>query len=161
MCLAGWRLLTERVIFLDIDGPMLPARAWIGRTEDSEAPFAPWDPVACKMIESLVVEAKAKLVISSSWASMGRAEFEGHLVLNGLKADDLHDDWMTPREPGTRSDQVHGWLEAHPEVTSWVSFDDARVGGSGAITVSFDDGITLDDYNLARRMFRLGGFMIL
>lgn len=150
-----------RVIFLDIDGPMLPARAWVGHTDDADVPFIVWDRIGVRMIASLLTEAKAKLVISSSWALRGRGVFEYHMERNHLAKDHLHDDWMTPREPETRSSQVHAWLKAHPEVTSWISFDDAQVDGDGAITVSFDDGISLDDYNLARRMFRLGGFMIL
>lgn len=161
MCLAGWRLLTERVIFLDIDGPMLPARAWVGRTESPGVPLIEWDPIAVAMIYALVNEVEAKLVLSSSWATMGRTEFDRHLVRNGLRADYLHDDWMTPRDLPTRSKQVHAWLGAHPEITKWISFDDDRVDGDGAITVSFEDGISLNDYNLARRKFGLGSFMIL
>ena len=116
------------------------------------------------MIAFLLTEAKAKLVISflwGSWDSRGRDEFEYKMTRNGLSREHLHDDWMTPREYASRSDQVHYWLGAHPEVTSWISFDDVEVAGDGAIRVSSDDGISLGNYNLACRKFGLRSFMVL
>ena len=73
------------VIFLDIDGPMLPSRAWIMHPERKETLFASWDPVAVRLINHLFQDAHAKLVVSSTWAGLGKNEFIYHMGKNGME----------------------------------------------------------------------------
>lgn len=158
-----------RAIFIDVDGPLLPARAWVGAPR-GEAPLHRWDPVAVRMINALVGDSRASLVVSSTWRVLGRIVFESHMLRNNLRRDvvedsgdawtTLHEDWATPHlVEKDRSAEVHAWLGDHPEVTHWVSFDDDYVArrdtGGMPIQVNFENGITLGDYNNARQYFGL------
>lgn len=151
------------IVFLDIDGPMLSGRAWVPWIlGGGKGNLGLWDPIGVAMVNSLLREAPAQLVISSTWKILGYEEFCDHLKKNQMDPKYLHEDWKTPRKfSSTRSDEVHLWLEEHPEVQKWVSFDDVEVYGEGAITVSFSDGITLDAYSRAREIFGLDPFLVL
>lgn len=112
------------VIFLDVDGPMIPVRA--AYLPNQTYIHSMFDPIASSFLNKLLEDSRAKLVISSTWALKGRDMIVDLLTKNGIDPNVLHVDWTTPRTPNfrDRSGEIRGWLDAHPDTTHWVAIDD-------------------------------------
>lgn len=138
--------LCTKVLFLDIDGPMIPRRAYYlpGQTRVASV----FDPVAVSLIKRVLDETGAKIVISSSWGRLGKDYVEPALNENGLSWDKyVHFDWITPRQADKddRNAEIKNWLKAHKEIKKWVSLDDARLKKNN-VKVSFEDGVQWSHY---------------
>ena len=137
-------MTTNKVLFLDIDGPMIPIRAFILPFQDTGNPT--WfDPIAVVFINKLLDEDPTlKLVISSARRGAGTDEVRRILAKNGMDPRCLHDDWCTPvKLTGTRGDEIQWWLDDHPEVTHHVAVDDIAIDGDvNSVRVTLDDGIS-------------------
>lgn len=153
-----------KIIFLDVDGPMLPTRAYFLRANRSNNPYErqQFDPCAVAMVNVLLKASGAKLVISSTWAVNhqlgGKEKFSKVMVANGLNPADLHDDWMTPRKfSSSRGLEIRWWLAEHPETTHWAALDDdpsiRRM--SGAVFCTMDDGLQMEHFQKARHLLGL------
>lgn len=115
-----------KVILLDIDGPMIPVKAYY--LPNQTKPASVFDPIATALLLRLLDDASAKLVISSTWGQFGRKRNEQLLSLNGIDPSYLHDDWITPRRNNSaRHHEIKWWLDKHPEVVDYVAFDDERL----------------------------------
>lgn len=115
--------MTTRCIFLDIDGPMIPVRAYFLANQTS--PVSIFDPCASALLLRLLEESSAKIVISSIWGQHGRERCEDLLRKNGIDPSYLHEDWVTPRKMSSaRIHEIAWWLNRHPEVTHHVAIDD-------------------------------------
>lgn len=115
--------MASRIIFLDIDGPMIPVRAWV--YEKVTGKDDAFDPVAASFIRRLLDQTDTQLVISSTWRLHGKQCVEALLAANEIDPDRLHDDWRTPRlADQTRSDEIRDWLDRHPEIQHYVAIDD-------------------------------------
>lgn len=148
-----------KIIFLDVDGPMIPTRAYF---LDGNRSFTPncgrtFDSCAVSMVNILLKRAGAKLVISSTWAAMGRERFSAVMVENGLNPADLHDDWATPRKMSShRATEIKWWLEKHPETTHYAAFDDDDVSNlAGGVRCTFDDGLQMKHFRKATHQLGL------
>lgn len=148
------------VIFLDIDGVLLPGRVWIDHPETKSTMFISWDPIAVRMLNKLVKEANAKIVISSTWAALGKEEFVYHMEKNGMDPKCLWNDtfkWTSHIGIGSRHDSIQVWLDQHKDYDlNWIAIDDdpsIKPFAERAILTSFDDGFLSDHYNIARKMF--------
>ena len=145
--------MTAKVLFLDIDGPMIPHRAYL-LPDNHTRLVRLFDPVAVAMVLHLVVKAPAKLVISSAWAM-----HEGSLdrliedfAINGIRFSRyVHADWRTPRGGTleTRSDEILAWLAKHPEVTHWTALDDEETPAPGGVLCDFTDGLLMRHFDQA------------
>lgn len=132
------------IIFLDFDGPIFPEKIHLYpqnqgivadkqcRALDLHPHVKYWyaDPFAIAILNELSLVTPYKLVISSSWASPRLHEkhhIEALLKINGLNFD-LHDDWMTPRDPEKlRHQEIEMWLDRHPEIsTNYFILDDTK-----------------------------------
>jgi hypothetical protein len=142
-----------KIIFLDIDGPLISHRAlqlpenqsdWY--EDEANVPSLPqqlpellgadsahsqrrkFDPVAVALLNKLIVGHDARLVISSSWRRIGRENIEFILAENGIAPDRLHDVWKTPaRLSSSRGDEISMWLNEieHPDpIEAYVALDD-------------------------------------
>jgi hypothetical protein len=122
-----------RVIFLDIDG-VLNSVEYARRTEFTDWPAGHIDPDAVARLNQLVERTSAKIVISSSWRKLLDPE-EMHRVLSeaGLVADVIGETpdffklefWERPVDgPFERGHEIQAWLDEHPEVETFVIFDD-------------------------------------
>jgi hypothetical protein len=142
----------NKVIFLDFDGPMVPIRAyWLpNQTKPAEV----FDPVAVSLLNKLIEDSGAKLVISSSWRIMGRDRVVEVLSKNGIDPDHLHDDWETPRKfTSQRIHEIPLWLADHPEVTHSVAIDDESLNVEfipNAVQADTYEGFSLRNYLEAR-----------
>jgi len=158
----------SKVIFLDIDGPIMTPRSALLHvmTEGMKTPLHEFskdflasaqekfwlpDPVAVILITKLAEDNDAKIVISSTWRSH-KNFIETDLPMLGFDKSLLHEDWATPRfsESGVRrEDEINAWLEKHPEVTQFITIDDEVLDFDTHIQVCGDNGFLLDNYNQA------------
>lgn len=111
------------VIFLDIDGPMIPVRASFLPNQSSV--LSTFDPCAAALLNRLIKESGAKIVISSVWGQHGYQQCHDLLEKNGISPSHMHEDWITPRKMSSyRVNEISWWLDAHPETTHYVAIDD-------------------------------------
>jgi len=119
--------MTNKVIFVDIDGPMIPVRAY--RLKKQTKPAEVFDPCAVAMLLSLLEESDAKMVVSSTWGGHGKVVCNRLFRKNGIDPKKyFHSDWVTPRlytfSGGSRTSEIANWLKSHPEVTAYAALDD-------------------------------------
>lgn len=138
--------MTNKIIFLDFDGPMIPCRAWIlGRNKSK---LEKMDPIAVATILAAVKCGPAKLVISSAWRTH-ETDTKTCLVENGISLDHLHDDWRTKHlvnhNIARRPEEIKEWLGRHPEVDTWVVVDDAKMEIENFVHCSMFDGMSHDN----------------
>lgn len=113
----------NRVVFLDMDGVLCTLRAVEAYGGDGGL-WQHLDPVAVKLIERLLIETKAQLVLSSSWRHHhDRLSMTAILQNAGFANVPWHQNWKTPTanrrmsEPSNRGDEIKLWLEtAKPDV---------------------------------------------
>jgi hypothetical protein len=117
-----------RVIFLDIDG-VLNSVDWMMRGGSEiinyEDGGTQLDPKAVTLLESIVKNSGAKVVISSTWRRMyGYEQVAVFLRRHGFTGEVIGE---TPYfyEPGkVRGDEIQAWLDEHPEVKYFAILDD-------------------------------------
>ncbi len=158
-----------KLIYLDIDGVMCTHRACAAIGEMGTMDYL--DPIACKLVENLITEFSAKVVISSTWR-ITRCKREmyqlfrcaGHHIL----ANAIHGRWRTPELngytgfAGKRGREIESSLseiENHEHVTAYVILDDDSdmLDYQQPFFVKCDtyDGLGFWGYEHARRI--LGG----
>ena len=158
-----------KLIYLDIDGVLCTHRASAAIGETGTMDYL--DPIACKLVERLITEFEAKVVISSTWrlTHSKREMYQlfrcaGHHVL----ANAIHGRWQTPEFKGLtgfngkRGREIEASLseiENHEHVTSYVILDDDSdmLEYQQPFFVQCDtyDGLGFMGYENARRI--LGG----
>lgn len=139
-----------KILFLDVDGPMVPGR---GRMllGNSFLKFGwTFDPIAVSMLNFVYWACPDTYIVVGShrlYDPRMRSPYEGvpdpHtkqfwvrlLEENGV-AVPLHEDWHTPRMefkgayiPRPKHQEVTDWLNQHPEVTHFVTLEDDLNGG--------------------------------
>lgn len=144
----------SKVIFLDIDGPLLSHRArrhpkncspdfgggprplpepvdWSALKAPERSEFVRFfDQIAVHLILQLIDGYQARVVISSSWQKAGRANIEFILRENGISGTHLHPYWKTGDSvPGdTRADDILAWLKAAnnrgEDISAYAAIDD-------------------------------------
>ena len=137
-----------KILFLDIDGPMVPRRAWIyNKRKGDNGELAIFDPCATAMLITLLNLSEAKLVISSTWRLKGYERCARLLEDNGISAKYLHEDWHTHTDNNeSRGDQIRKWLEKHPDVSHYVAVDDGYVDIEHLVKCSNTDGLMLEHF---------------
>lgn len=160
-------LAGETVIFLDFDGPLLPARmhyeefnstimfddtmSW----QDSHELKVKirFDPVVISMLNRWVEQAPAKVVISSNWSKYASKEqIIEYLVGNGFKfPDQIHEDWCLHKHKSwSRGDEISHWLSNHRgEIKNYLILDDDfsvlntdRLDDKKVLFIDFFDGMS-------------------
>lgn len=132
--------MTDKIIFLDIDGPVIPYRCAL--LEGQTKIMTLFDPVAVGMLNHLCSEYGARIVIHSSWVRiMGGKETYDHCVSQGLKAEHFHEDAYCDENIVWRYTRVAEWLNRHPEVIMYAILDDEPWQDDMDETVPYPDGI--------------------
>lgn len=136
------------IIFLDFDGPLLPARTYFMQDSKGQNLMGGkyLDTVAVRMINRLCADTKAKVVISSVWRSFGFDEVTKTLKEAEFNLSNLHSDWRLSLPIGHRSDKIKEWLENHPEVEKYICIDDECIKGHPLCRVTFEDGFLSEHY---------------
>lgn len=157
-----------KVIFLDHDGVICLSNNWGGRFKkqkkwggrklsmsNNEIPleyrFDDFDDKAIKVLNSILEETGAEIVVSSDWKRWADVEQMGeYYEQQGIVKKPIaftpnlgQCTWYIEAYPGgfmwsrqweleqTRSIEIRQYLVDHPEVTHWVSIDDLRMGKTG------------------------------
>lgn len=118
-----------KIIYLDIDGVLCTHRASAAIGETVRMDYL--DPIACKLVERLITEFQAKIVISSTWrlvCSKGEMyqlfRCAGHHIL----ANAIYTRWCTPdfkgKKRGYEIEASLSEIENHDHVTHYVILDD-------------------------------------
>lgn len=159
--------MTEKVLFVDVDGPLIPARALFLPENLQRTWVEQWrfDPCAVGMLNFLAwAVPDLHAVISShrvgfaahvpgleGLTTLDRAFWEGIFEKNGLQLK-LHHDWITPRRVGgdPKVIEIDRWLAKHPEVTTFAVIDD-DFNGAEPITPR-----QVEDYHVVARDYSSG-----
>jgi hypothetical protein len=150
-----------KVIFLDNDGVICLDNNWGGRTKkwkeykkinpeelsDTNAPvyyrFDDFDKKAIKVLNSILEETGAEIVVSSDWKLHATLEeLQEYYLKQGIVKSpiaftkryigcDRADDFVWHR--GTiyeqqRALEINQFITDHPEITHWVAVDDLKLG---------------------------------
>lgn len=154
------------VIFVDIDGPLLPSKLHllkINRRTGRDNP-PEFDRFAVRAFNLWAKYSNAKIVFSTNWCcGYTSDELEYIMRVNGL-AFDYHEDILTPKKfTSSRHTEILDWLRNHPECKNFIAVDDdqtcryiedflQRAAGETIeargkwINVDFEDGLTLANF---------------
>jgi hypothetical protein len=136
-------LQKPNIIFIDIDGPLIPERWWLhpanvdilaevkGRISDIRINWelkkrVKFDPVAVWMFNALAKYSNALGVLSTNWMNHTTIEQMQELfVLNGLNIT-LHDHPVTPKKMSSyRSNEIMWWLDKYQQdINDYIIIDD-------------------------------------
>lgn len=150
--------MTKPVLFLDIDGVIMPGSAWREETEEERAIRKERDgylfpSTIMSRLNTLVAQTGAQVCVSSTWRHDSR--FRERFVDAGFEGA-FHEDWRTDIDLNmtdgglyinqARGDEIAAWLARHPEVTRWAIVDDDRdmlpEQFDRFVWTSFDIGLT-------------------
>ena len=116
-----------KVIFLDIDGVLNHQKhyEWLIETDEPTPmqrtyPYTEFNPESCRLLNEIIWETGAEIVVSSSWRLDGEARLNSLFKYFGLPK--IYS--TTPCLNTARGIEIGAWLAAHPEVTNYVIFDD-------------------------------------
>jgi hypothetical protein len=107
--------VTQRVIFLDIDGVLGPIRRWDR--------YGELNPACIQVLNEIVARGQADVVVSSTWRH-GKtvAELQAILESQGFTGCVL-DITPTGTSGADRGEEIAGWLAEH-DVSGYVIIDD-------------------------------------
>ena len=145
----------NQILFLDIDGPMIPYRAVY--LPNQTRVMTIFDPIAVAMINSLCKKRGLKIVIHSTWINViGQEETLKHCVEQGIDKEYFHEDPYCSDKINWRYSRIAEWLERHPEVSKYVIVDDTPYEddlygaykhpaemNSRLVLINYNDGITM------------------
>lgn len=150
----------NRVLFLDIDGVLLPGRAYM-LPNQTEPIVKIFDPCAVSMVNSACEKQDRKIVLHSSWIRTGLwkigedgpHDVHNHVADQGINEKHFHTDLYCNRDIRWRYNRIDEWLSRHPEVDDFLILDDEpeerenRRYDNHLILTNFDEGITMEIYH--------------
>lgn len=154
----------DRIIFLDIDGPMIPYRCLF--LPNQTKIMKVFDPVAVGLINNLCEEHDHKIVLHTSWVQIiGGPETLEHCHEQGLKPEHFHQDAFCDEKVNWRYDRVAKWLHEHPGTSRYAIVDDDLfqqgsykhypTGMKGhMVQVNYYTGFLFHEYNEVLRVTR-------
>lgn len=151
----------ERVIFLDIDGPMIPTTMFLWNPSASFARQFPKTTLGA--MNYLCRKSGAKIVLNTTHNTPANdaPDIEVSLAAQGLNPDHFHDDLKTRYPALPRDVAVKEWLAEHPGV-DWVAFDDVRfTEDDRLIWIDPDQGITTAHVNQALERWGIHAAVVL
>jgi hypothetical protein len=170
-----------KVIFLDHDGVICLSTEWGGRFKKQnkwggrklsmttlempvEYRFDNFNKKAIKILNEILEETGAEVVVSSDWKRWANVEEMGEYyeskgiikkpiaLTPNLGQCTWYDNWVWSREwdlEMSRVIEIKQYLHDHPEITHWVSIDDLDMGKTGVKWGSeFEHDWALDNFVL-------------
>ena len=172
-----------KVIFLDHDGVICLSTEWGGRHKKQkefgrkmsqgilempvEMRFDNFNKKAVKILNEILEETGAEIVVSSDWKRWATVEEMGeYYESKGIKKKPIdftpnlgQCTWYIKAYPAgfiwsraweleqTRTIEIKQYLVDHPEITHWVSIDDLRMGKTGLdYSVPYEHEWGLDNF---------------
>lgn len=140
-----------RIIFLDIDGVVLPDRADFlpHQTKPLKMVF---DPCAVSLLNRACHNRRWKIVIHSSWLRYYEGDTLQHCIDQGIKKGHFHEtEPMCSGEIHWRYDRIDDWLSRHKEIRQYLILDDTPPEEGYPrknhwIKCDSDEGITMEIY---------------
>lgn len=164
--------MTQRIIFLDVDGPLIPTPLYYLDPNVSMRRSI-FSTTAVGLVVKLARDAGAKIVFNSTHNDHDYRDaltanvrtLRADAIRHKIPAELIHEDWRTgfPNRIQRKFSEASGpvrlraieeWISRNGE-TEWIVFDDEPIASDRAIVVNFDHGITVDDYLKARELFGL------
>lgn len=152
--------MNTSVIFLDIDGPMLPARSYL-RPNTMEYERMPFDPIAVNIIRLLCERFEpCKVILNTTWNTIvdelrKRLDECGLLPHTYFESDEAAPTTQYPKIRD-RLRAIESWLEEHEtivgKVPNWVAFDDEAMYHDKTIAIAASNGIMYHDYSKATKI---------
>lgn len=118
-------VIALKVIFLDFDGVLNSAKYLLGCGDCGMA----IDPTRMVLLKQIVDATDAKIVLSTSWREhwskdMMNCDSTGVLINSIFSTYGLQIFDKNPELHKGRETEIKSWLDAHPEVKSFVVLDD-------------------------------------
>jgi hypothetical protein len=140
-----------RILFLDVDGPLIPTRIWEnGRpvfVRDKLGGYYLWDKDCCESLNSICGVYGAKIVFNSSHNTSGPGILSSTAKANGIRSEFLHDDLCTkyPQLYEERPTAIYDWLERNVTASTrchWLVIDDFELPvGDHLVNVTLKEGV--------------------
>ena len=155
----------QRIVFLDIDGPIINTPMFF-LAMDCSIGRSVLNTQAIAYVQRLCDIAKAKVVFNTMHNTHDIADpltgdirtIRTDMIKWGLKPEVIHSDWMT-EFPGFTQDRMVGikrWIDSKDYEVDWVCFDDVNfTNDNRLVLIDFDRGI---DNNAYRKAAKLWGF---
>jgi hypothetical protein len=151
----------QKLIFLDIDGPMIPSGMSLIH------PHASWkrmlSPICVAVLKEMLKKSDAYLVTNSTHNVdlNGEPSIRDVLISYGIPDEAFHRNWKTDYPDVSRDVAVKKWLAENGEY-DWIALDDARfMEDTRVVYVDFDTGLTPAHYNEVAEMWGLPEIIIL
>ena len=147
--------MARPIIFLDIDGVLCTQRSCVAQRGLMQT----LDPVGIKMLELLIQDFKAQIVLSSTWRlHHDQVSMTAILQNAGMKEVPWHQNWKTDNlyvKP--RGEEIKKWLvEQGGPNPKYLILDDQsdflEEQKPYYVETSFDVGITYHNYQQARKI---------
>lgn len=165
--------MAEKIIFLDIDGPLIPSSMFVnkdGTLNSTASKNRDFSPTACAVLNYLCRKTNAKIVFNSAHnydISNGRELKNDVISRGGILPEHIHPVFRTEYYPAsnnglTKKDAILKWLETNGKKdTLWASLDDDKIMQSkNFVHVDFDAGITFATLNRVYRIFGIKDTLI-
>lgn len=149
--------MSEKIIFLDIDGPMIPATMLL--VDPMSSAHRAFPPTTIAVLNKLCERTGAKVVFNTahnvSWD--GAPNIESAIVAGGLEQQHIRAaDFKTMYPDIPRDVAVRSWLKNHADVSEWVAIDDTMfIDDERLVFVDSDAGLHVGHLNQA--IEKLGG----
>lgn len=117
--------MSDPIVFLDFDGVICTTRAHFAYANPIGF-HRHLDPVAVKLVEKLCRNAKAKIVVSSTWRiGAEKSEIELTLLNAGMGGVNFHQCWRTPSLlSGHRGKEIELFFNDHKTEGKYLILDD-------------------------------------
>lgn len=112
------------IIFLDIDGVMLPYLSEYLKTRHEDGDY-PFKPESVEALNNIVDRLNAKIVISSTWRTSRTIERMKEIFKNRGVTGEIID--YTPMLGGDRGEEIQTWLDMH-DYDDFIIIDDEMKG---------------------------------
>lgn len=147
--------MSNRIIFLDVDGPLIPTKMWVSR--DDNTVYYPLNASGTKKMDTSFINTLNtackmygyKIVFNTAHNDFGKDYILAHAQDNQFDMSMIHDHCMTnyPTTCYSRMDAISQWLvdSAHrgQTVDHWIVIDDVFIAdGVDHIRPSLYDGMT-------------------
>lgn len=136
------------IIFLDIDGPMIPGTQLLVDIDSCTKRIFPLTTIA--VINEICKLTGALIVVNSTHnrPTEGAPNIIPALIAGGIDPAYFHDDGQTAYPEIDRDLAIIEWLARHKEVVRWLAIDDCDCAPADKL-VAIDGavGVTLNDLN--------------
>lgn len=152
----------KRVVFLDIDGPVIPNGMYLIDVMASHDRILAPIPIA--VVKMICEKAGALVVFNSThnipWPPV--LDIDQQMIACGFPPEFIHPDMKTKYPTLDREASVHEWLSRHPDTDDWIALDDARfTDADNLIWVDPNAGLHIDHLNQALDRWNCTQFLVL